>query len=311
MIALPVIGVLTLFGGLGFFMGFQREQNDRKTMLYVLVILLLGALFGGLIFWLNQSQAMNLEHSYTLTQVIVSLLGIFHVWWLYNRLFWSKRDSLSWERDSFLLELLFTLLLMLALSIGILGVLYFTNKAISELYWSAGIAFMVPFLFVKSFDFLSQIPTKAYRIEWYFTKQLINENDWDWSNEMWLDFEVKESWNKPGMKRTAAFRILAPRHVPLGEVYRLAVREYNRKGPDIVVQDLGIEPENEKRFWWLFSLKFVWSRPHTWLPNIRCLNPYEKVLTNALRPSDIVLARRVANKNFVLDEDEEIAIGEI
>lgn len=311
MIALPVIGALTLLGGLSFLMGFNREQNDRRTMVYAVLMLLLGALLGGLIFWLNKAQVMRLENSYALTQGLVFLVGIFHAWWLYNKLFWSRRDSFSWEKDSVLLEFLFTFLITLALSIGILGVLFFTAEAISELYWSAGFALMVPFLFVKTYDFLLQIPAKVYRVKWHFTKQLINENDWDWTNEMWLHFEVRESWNKPGMKRTAAFRILTPRHIQLGEVYRLAVREYNRKGPDIVVQDLGFEAENTGRFWWLFSLKFMWSRPHTWFPDIRFLNPYDSVLTNALRPGDVVLARRIALSGAFMMDDDEVAIGEI
>ncbi|MBK7407692.1 MAG: hypothetical protein IPJ40_06175 [Saprospirales bacterium] len=95
---------------------------------------------------------------------------------------------------------------------------------------------------------------------------------------------VKESWNKPGISRKAKFRILAPRNAPLGEIFRLAVREYNKQGAQIVVQDLGFEPENQGHFWWLFSLKFVWNRPHTWFPNLRYLDPMDSALATPCAP---------------------------
>ncbi|MBK8492210.1 MAG: hypothetical protein IPL49_15335 [Saprospirales bacterium] len=131
---------------------------------------------------------------------------------------------------------------------GCLLVLFYFTKEVATMFWSVGVLFMAPFLFLKAFDFLQQIPFKDYKVKWVFSQRLINENEWSWTNEMWVSFEVKESWNKPGINRLAKFRILGPRNAPLGEIYRLAIREYNKQGKQIVVQDLGFEPENRDRF---------------------------------------------------------------
>jgi hypothetical protein len=286
------------------------KKKDRKTILFPLLWLLTGGLLGLLIYWLDHKGSVGLGDAYLLTQPLALLFGILSIWILYKQLFWSKRDPYIREQDSFWPEALYTFISALALSLGHLVVLFFFVRDVAVAYWSVGLAFMVPFLFLKTFDFLQQIPLRDYQIKWFFSQKRINENEWNWSNEMWISFLVDESRERTGlMGRKAKFRILAPRNVPLGEVFRLAVREYNRQGRNVVVQDLGFEPENKGQFWWLFSLKFLWNRPHTWFPNLRYLDPNDTAQINALRPGDLVKVTRIATgKGAVVTE--EIAVGQ-
>lgn len=282
--------------------------SDRRTILFLLVFLLFGGLLGLLSFWLNKKDLMSLGNSYLLGQAVALVLGIFHLWFMYDKLLWSKRNSFIRAQDSFFPEALYTLLASLALTAGCLAVMFYFTKEVAVIFWSVGVLFLLPFLLLKAFDFLQQIPLKDYKVKWFFSQKVIGENDWNWSNEMWISFEVKESWKKPGIRRSARFRILAPRHIPLGEIFRLAVREYNKQGNNIVVQDLGFEPGNKDRFWWLFSLKFRWSKPHTWFPNFRYLDPNDTALANALRPGDLVKARRISTGKEPVTQ--EIAVGQ-
>lgn len=310
MLVLPITGGFFLLATLVFFLGFNKGQKDRRSILFLILALVLGGLLGLLVYWFDKKGIMELSAGYLLAQIIFLVLGILFPWLLYNKLFWTKRDGFIRAQDSFLPEFVYTLLTGLALSLGMILVLFYLMKVGINMYWGVGVVFLVPFLFLKTLDFLRQIPLKDFKVKWAFSQRLINENEWNWSNEMWISFEVRESWNKPGINRNAKFRILAPRNAPLGEIFRLAIREYNKQGKKIVVQDLGFESENTGLFWWLFSLKTVWNRPHTWFPNLRYLDPGDSALANALRPGDLVKVRRISTGK-VRQSDEFIAVGQV
>ena len=307
MMVLPAIGGLAILAGGIFFLSSQRGQNDFRTFLYLALSALWSLMLGIAVWYLRDADLMPLQDSFVAVALLVTGTGTFHLWWMYDKLFWARRNPFVWADDSFLLEMLFTLLTAALVSGCIVAVLaFFGEWAVAEIIWPTGLFFLIPFLFLKSRDFLSQVPPREYRVKWEFSPRRINEADWPWHNETWVYFEARETWHKPGMNRPAKFRILAPRHVPLGEVFRLGARQYNYKGPQVVLQDLGFEPENAGAFWWLFSLKFIWDRPHTWLPASRLLNPMLSPLQNGLRPHDVVLARRVLFGN----QQQRVAIGE-
>jgi Type VI secretion system, TssN len=293
---------------------FKLDQNDWRTSLYLLFMILVGGLTGLWLHFESEKNLLHLPNIYISLQVIFLLLGIGHIWWMYRKLFWSKRDSFWIENDSFWPELLYTLAILFLMSAGLLGAYGYFEVDFSNIthYWGICILFVVPFLFFKSYDFFNQIPQRDFSQRWVFTNDRIGEDNWDWVNEIWVQFEVKENLVSERLKkgRLASFRIEAPRKVPLRETFRLAVREYNSKAPDINVQDLGFEQENVGHFWWLFSIKFVWRRPETWFRKIRYLNPYSSPVKNEIRPNDIVVARRM-NLNSAIEEEEEIPMGEL
>lgn len=281
------------------------KKKDLKSTLYILLCLIAGGLLGLLFYWLDHRGTMELGEGYLAIQAIALLFGVFHVWFLYRYLLWSRRDGYIREQDSFWPEAGYSLLAALGLGLGIFLALFFFVKDVAMPYWSAGAVFLIPFLLLKAFDFLQQIPLRDYQVKWFFSQKRINENEWNWSNEMWISFVVNESRKKG---RKAKFRILAPRNASLGEIFRLAIREYNRQGRNVVVQDLGFEPENQGQFWWLFSLKFRWNRPHTWFPNLRYLDPHDTAQINALRPGDLVKATRISSGKEAVTQ--EIAVGQ-
>ena len=298
--------------------GFNIDQNDKRTLLYILIMLILSASFGYVLYLFTKYYPEKLPSFYIVLQFIFLILGIFHVWFMYNKLFWSKRDIYDFKQDSLLPETIFTILiasLMCIITLALFG--FLTDFSKITVYWALSISFLIPFLLLKSFDFLGQIPHRDFSQKWQFTNNPIKEDHWNWENEIWVNFELKEKWirSRQEMNRSASFRIMAPRKVPIREIFRLAIREYNRKRPDIVVQDLGFEKEINGMFWWLFSIKFNWKQPGTWFRKPRYLDPYISPVANGIHPKDIILARRMStekafdNKEDYFDGD--VAMGEL
>ena len=294
-----------------FMSAFKRNQSDLRTKLYVLVLVLFGAGAGLWLHFGSAEEPLKSPIIYMVLQGLFLLLGMAHVWYMYKWLFWSKRDPRIASEDSFWPELVYTLGILFFMTAAIIAVYgYYNGFDKVGNFYLIGILFILPFIYLKSYDVINQIPVRDFSQKWQFSNERIKEDQWDWVNEIWVQFRVRENWEGERKKsgRKAVFRIHAPRKVPIREVFRLAVREYNRGGPEISVQDLGFEQENADRFWWLFSIKFVWYRPNTWFRKVRYLDPYSSTVLNEVRPTDIILAKRISMGEEV--DEEYIPTGE-
>lgn len=304
-IYLSLIGIVLL---LIFLFAFDRRQRDRKAWFHFVIYLMIGGACGSLINLFSIRNTMSIETCYLLFSIFCFGLGIFLVWYMLRKIMWVKRDPEDAEKDSFILELLFILLCGISLSIGVALSLKFFKVSYADYFLGATLLFPAWFLIIKALDCLFQIPTEEYKIKWKFPKYLINEQDWPETNKVWIGFESMESYNRPGMLSLIRYRAEVPRNIVLGEIFRLAIKIYNGQGHVNSMQDIGVEPENEDRFWWLFRLKFVWYRPHTWFPNFRILDPNADVITNGLRTDDLVQAIRMSTGSNT-PVDESIVMG--
>lgn len=303
-IYLSLVGIIIL---LFFLFAFDRKQRDRKTWFHFILFFGFGGICGWLIHLLS-SGILSIENSYIIFSVVCFLIGIFLVWYMLKKVMWVKSDSLNVEKDSFVLELLFIILCGICLSLGVAITLKYRDEPYYNYFLSSTLLLPAWFLIIKSLDCLFQIPANEYKIKWKFPKYLINEQDWPETNNVWIGFESMESYNRPGMTNRIKYRAEVPRTIALGEIFRLAIKIYNGQGHFNSMQDIGVEPENENRFWWLFKLKFVLNKPHTWFPNFRILDPTTDAITNGLRTGDLVQAIRMSsglNSNF----DESIPMG--
>ncbi len=315
---MAIIGISVILITL-FFTAFKLDQKDWRTKFYPLFMAIIGGLGGLWLFLGGRNKDLNIANIFIAIQVICLVMGIVHLWFMYRKLFWSKRDGYDSANDSLLPEFVYTLIVLGFITAGLMGVTGYLGGALKMgNYWDIAILFMAPFLFIKSYDFLNQIPQRDFSHKWAFTDQRIGEDNWQWENEIWVSFLVKENLEGEQLKigRYASFRVSSPRRVPLGESFRLAIREYNRKGPEVMVQDLGFERENQDQLWWLFSIKIIWNQPSTWFRKIRYLNPNISPVKNEIRPNDIILVRRrtIIGASNTIEEyafDEDIAMGEI
>jgi len=292
-IFLIVGGVIAIVLGIIFWQ-LKKEDIKRKTLIYLMVSVILAALPGFLGITVRQTPSI----AYLASLLIFVIYGSLHVWLMYG-LYWSRRASGDPSRDSFLPEFVFTLLLT------VLGVLAFSanfNAWDSENYWQSNflplfsgvvIAFPLPFLFIKAYDFAMQIKAPDYekKAEWS-----------DFSNALAPDPTTKlrfvvahtlKDENNPFRKKDS-FRIeIAPEDI-LGNIFRYGVEELNDVEPGKKIIDLEEDQYTDiPRLWWLFKVKFRLGRPNTWNRKIRYLDPFAKAEENLIKNGDTIIAKRV------------------
>jgi hypothetical protein len=315
MITLIVVGMLLLLFGAYFFVGFGRSQAERSTFIYLLVALIIGALLSGFVWFANRKDE-NWGSTYLMLQLSMLAIGVFHTLVMYRSLFWVRRNVNYAEKDSFWAELVFSAFIMLILTVVIVfPIAYVFNISVASKFKDVCILFLLPFLSLKCFDALNQIPYIDHAWKWTFNKDRINEDNWTWQNETWVQFEVNSKLNSQveGRGETAKFKAFVPKNTPLREVFRLGVREYNEKSPKVRLYDLGYESGNLDHFYWLFTIdQFDWRRMNTWFTPEVILNPYDSIQKNALDSTKIVKAKRVLFAEPVHTlANQVVAMGEL
>ena len=290
---LIIIGIVYIVIFIIFIFCFDRKQRNAKTYILLILAILKGSVIGIIVNNLYKIRITD-DTIFMLLMIFYLIAGIIYGWWLYNKMIWSKRDMFNNNNDSFWIEFLFTLLIAISLILGMMVVLILTPVINHyKIYLLVFIYFIIPFMLFKGFDFYMQVPSRNFKVKWYFTKKMIREKDWPQDNMMWIEFEVNDRLNFKQVNKIISFRIEVPKVIDLGEIFRLGIRNYNHQGHDYSIMDLGFETLNEDKLWWLFKLKFILTRPHTWLPTIRYLDPTESALGNGLRPNDIIKAIRI------------------
>lgn len=301
---LIILFLLSLTTG-GIFLWLNKGKTDKRTWIYIALFFLLGILLGALVHLLNSPKGSNWRYSqiYFLFQLVFLALGILNAWLLYSKLFWSYRDTSRADRDSFWTEGLFTFTTATLSVVALITTFtLISDKSIADqnrpdlVFGGLIIVFIVPFLILKGYDFLNQIPTRNFDVKWtYPTHTPLEPNRWIWEHRTWVNFEVAESLENEGKWRIkpARFSVETPREQSLEDVYRLALREHHERGPAIPVQDLGYERSRQGDFWWLFKIKFIFWRPNTWFRKNRFLDPYTSVVQNDIRQGDVVKAQRM------------------
>ena len=161
--------------------------------------------------------------------------------------------------------------------------------------WDAPTVFILPFLVFKFGDFAGQVPFRVVENIWFFPLETVSVADWPWRQLVRVNFQVAgsllEEYRWFG-KNTYPW-IEVPQEQSLGRIFRLTMQERRKKQGLSTIQDLGNEYAGAPKFWWLFSIKFVWWHPATWSRQPRFLNPDLSIAANKVRPGDIILARRV------------------
>lgn len=296
---LAIFGIAIIAGILFFWL--NKGQNDKKTLWYVALFALLGTIFGMFSYLFASENFMDWQPSsvYILAQSLFSSAAIFHVWYLYNRCFWSVRNTTLHNEDAFLKEFIFSVFVAcITVLFFILPIVVLSDKTLflyNKTFIALPLCFIVPFLSLKSYDFFAQIPKKEYNIQWLYPQNApLDPNRWIWENKVWVDFEIVNSLVEEGKWRApkAKFGIEVPREQSIENIFRLGLREYHRRSPSVHVQDLGNEPSQSIDFWWLFYIKWVWNRPASWFRSRRYIDPSDSTTQNELKHGDILVAKR-------------------
>lgn len=266
----------------------KRKDIKRATIIYIVLSILILTLVG----FLGMAVYISPPRIYLIILLIFLLLGIVHSSIMYS-LNWAKKKTGDPSKDSFLPELLFTLL------IGLYGLILYSlnfslwNEDYPLVFSTAILSFPIPFLFLKTFHFSTHIKAPEFdkKARWdQFSDTLGTEM------ELALRFQVAgtfEQERNPFHKRRT-FRMAMANEDLLGNVFRYGIEEVNTEEDDIEIEDLERGGENKvPDFWWLFVVKTVLWKPSTWSRKIRYLDPFISVKDNRLRDGDIVIAKRI------------------
>jgi hypothetical protein len=301
----PVVIVwATLAIAIAFIYRWAMKSRGRKitprTAWHILIVLLVSSIAG----LVTESKFNGSPNIVWVGRLIILVLGIGHLISLYY-IGWSKRDSYKYKEDSILPEGIFTLLLGLGSAICFcasprslpIQFFEFTFTPDPITMWDAPIIFLLPFVFLKLFDFAGHVPSKVVENPWIFPLEEVNTEHWPWRDLIRINFRVSKSLRDEGhiFGRWTTPWIEVPREISLGKVFQLNMQEHRKHRRD-TIQDLGNEYVGEPFFWWIFSIKWVWWKPSSWWRSIRYLDPDATLSVNLVRNGDIIRAKRVSKE---------------
>jgi hypothetical protein len=246
-----------------------------------------------------------------INRLVLLILGILQIWSLYRQT-WIVRNKFDKTKDSLVVELSFTMVLAFLCSVcyvlspRALG-FFKLGKAMPDTgLWDAPLYFLLPFLVFKLADWASQIPFRTVEAPWFSPLETVNPEHWPWRDLTRVDFQIAESlleeYTLFGRKSVPWIEV--PRESPLGKVFNLTMDERRKKQGVRTIQDIGNEYDGAPKFWWIFSIKFIWWRPSTWFRRPRYLNPNFTIAKNQILNGDIVKARRISAENATMPANQ-------
>ncbi len=262
----------------GVFFALKKEQKQisvKVFVIYSLVTLLSYALIG-------LSGLMKIENPLKLfiaLQVGSTLLGIIHAFTLYRLNAWN-------DRDSFVHELVFTLYVSALAALSFIVVFSLCNQMGYVLIFSGSIIFfLVPFLVLKCYEFMIQIPEEVYTKWFYPIGQ--GENDLpeellDDTNVVIIEFRMLQNTNEDSELIKSRSRL--PLKIEFSKFFPAFLEQFNDRNPGRKIQfmDANNEPHG-----WNFYLLPKWWQFKTYI------NPQLTIRENGIKENSIIIAERV------------------
>jgi hypothetical protein len=291
LILAPIIVLILVFiGCLIGYLSFSHTRFKKQEIIYLIISLIL---FTGTGILSTLITSLKGETLFLLAQTGFFLFGTVHLILLYRIFSWARRDQVHKDRDSFLPEFLFTLLIMSSGGIGFLLHFWYWVPEYSGFFSYTLPLFLVPFIFVKTIDAALQVPQPDYELKWRFPAGILDDRSLKWENAQKIFFHtainIKED-RKPVTRRCKMW-VEPSRDESLANAFRLGVREYNIDAGATSIRELGFEPGTPS-LWWMFYLKPVLWRPRTWMGQ-KVLDASVSLARNKLKEGDIVVARRI------------------
>ncbi|MFN0030916.1 MAG: TssN family type VI secretion system protein [Flavobacteriales bacterium] len=260
------------------FMRSKPGINKKQVLKYSLLMLVVFALFAIYIF-MNDNMAFS---NYLLLQGVSILVGGVHCYVMFIVFKWSSRDS-------FWTEMWFTTFIAsLAATVFILVATFIMSPdeqaANSVVVWysTAFIAFIIPYLVLKSFDYMWNLPPHMYKL-WHYPigAEVPDALEYDLADHMKIIAIELEP--EPGAEAKNN-KVKAPERMELGHYFMSFIEQYNLRNPE---QPITVQDENKMPNGWLFTLKTKWYKKS------RVFDPEMTFNDNNIKENDVILAERV------------------
>ena len=247
---------------------------QKQTFFYLLVSLLLFALITIIAYPAFVERPFV---AFILLQVSFLLLGTIHAYYVQHKIKWVT------EGETFVPELLFTLLVAVLGGIAFIFMYRFVNKNGLELIMACSIMFfIIPFFFYNTFLKAIALPPKILK-EWFYPLQqeIDDPEESKLKHLLVISFEFKKQSGDPNITN---FRAKAPIDMDFGELFYYFINDYNDRHPDSKVQFVNNEGEANG---WIFYKKPKW---HTVMTNY--IDADKTVFNNRIRENDIIICSR-------------------
>ena len=244
---------------------------DKKLLLYLVGSTLLFCALGAV-----AGRFESVIQAYLLLEVAAFLLGL--------AVFKLHLSAFEWaDRNDFWPSMLFLLTLLFFGAAGLSGFFQWMSKDATTFFpelLTGLIPFLLPYIFMKSFDYWELIPPKIYQ-KWYFPLRqpvpIVEFRD-----TIALNFRVTK---RPDIPDLSAYTVKAPQEKRLGELYHYMIVSHNtEKDPErpIAFKDNSID---EKPLGWIFYTESFFGLIKHYFESDKTLKE------NQLKNNDTVIAR--------------------
>ncbi len=250
-------------------------KNKFKVLLYVVSLLGVFALTG----LLSSPKILNDVplNSFIGAEIIFFCLGIGHLFVM--RIHFKE---LSEKKDDFLMEFLFTLFMIVLALLAFVNVVGLYRQELSVVFMSAGIAFVIPFLVLKMYEFVTLIPAPIYQ-KWYFPigQDIKDPEGKELANPLVISLEFNKQKTDQEISR---FKLKAPEGMEFGKLFYFFVDDYNDLHPEgqIMVSD-----RTGTASGWIFYFK------PNWWSSVCYIDAKRTVEWNGIKEENTIIAQRV------------------
>ena len=251
-------------------------KSKKKSIFYAIAALLIFALTA----LLSSNKVLNDTplNSFFGFQFIFLGLGILHVYTM--RKFF---EDFSKKKSDFFTEFLFTIVIICIGLIGFYNVANRMRPSFSFMYMASAIAFIIPIIFYKLYEFTLLIPVPIYK-KWLYPvgEDIKDPTQKELMNPLVISFEFQKYQGKDDITN---FRVKAPEIMEFGKLFYFFINDYNERHPESMIEYL--ENTSQEPCGWIFYFK------PNWWSSIRHIDFARTVISNNLKEDNIIICRRV------------------
>ncbi len=282
---LRMLGILGLSGFslmavLGRVIGKIRGSFQPYIKVTIIYLLLASLLFASIAFLGHTAVFTAPLFSFIIFQLIFTLLGILHIYYMPKFLQWAKGDKSFW------ISVLYTFILAIFGYMFFVVIFKWVNDEGYHYMAGASIAFfIIPFFVYRTFLKAVEMPPKIFK-QWYYPVNVeVQEPDDDkLKNMLVISFEFQKKLNEPHFTN---FRAKAPRDMEFGQLFYYFINDYSERHPNSKIE---FADKNVGAYGWIF-----YKKPRWYTIGTVYIDSEKTFYENRIRENDVIVCRRSLN----------------
>src|ERR1044072_1588007 len=211
-------------------------------------------------------------------QVLFLLYGVLHIYMMHRKMSWGK------EKQTFVPDLIFTFLILLAGSICFMLAYRWLNREGLEISMMfSALFFIIPLFVWHTFLSALAIPPKVLN-QWYYPvhEPMEDPEESKLKNMLLISFEFQKNGQESFFTN---FRAKAPVDMELGELFYYFINDYNERHPQ---GQIHFSNGTGKPYGWMFYKKPKWYTIMT-----TYMDSDKTIYLNRIRENDVIVCSRI------------------